>query len=164
MVFGNSIFYYSYFSFSLIQAKVDAAIALADQGQEKGLIKVATTNLQKDESDEVWYQHKLYDVLKRETFEDQEYVYLLQDKDEQQVLEQNDDYIGKEFSFLLKSNSSLRTRHKQQSIVDLHYIVPNFKNTDDIGVGNKDLFLRSASDTFSMFVEISAPPPRFSHC
>jgi hypothetical protein len=143
---------------------VDASIVLADQGRAKGLIKVATVDLQKDESGEAWFQNKLYDVLKRETKAGVEYVYLLRDMDEQQVLEQNNDFIGREFSFLLKDNCLLRNRPKPQSITDLYYLIPSHKNNTYLDIDGKNLFISPSKEASPIFQDVNTPPPRLAHC
>jgi len=84
IIFCNSLFYYGYFSISLLKAKIDAELALAKttvQGSDD-ILKVPVSLLQKDEKDEVWYNGNLYDVVERDTA----FVFLMQDEQEQNVL------------------------------------------------------------------------------
>ena len=81
-IFCNSLFYYGYFSFSLLKAKIDAELALAKTQVSDDILKVPVRLLQKDEKDEVWYNGNLYDVVERDTA----FVFLLRDEQEQNLL------------------------------------------------------------------------------
>jgi hypothetical protein len=87
-LFCNSLFYYSYFSFSLLKARLEAGIALAKTNPQADseILKVRADLLEKDGSDEVWYQGNLYDVAERDRINDTIYVFLLRDEEEQTVL------------------------------------------------------------------------------
>lgn len=87
-VFCNSLFYYSYFSFSMLKAKVEAKLALAKTSPQASpdILKVPVNRLQKDELDEVWYNSELYDVVERDRIDDTIYVFLLRDEQEQNIL------------------------------------------------------------------------------
>ena len=67
---------------------MEAQLALARVSPQAGpdvsqtgspILKVPVGQLQKDESDEVWYQGKLYDVVERDRINDTGYVFLLRD-------------------------------------------------------------------------------------
>src|SRR5580704_1759368 len=94
-VFCNSFFYYGYFSFSLLKAKLAAKLALAKMNPQASfdILKVPVCQLEKDESDEVWYGGKLYDVVQRDRINDTLYVFLLRDEQEQNVLTCNQKYF-----------------------------------------------------------------------
>jgi len=94
LVFCNNLFYYGYFSISLIRSKIAAALALAkiDPAASTNLLRVAVGRLQKDESNEVWFNNKLYDVVDRERTNDTTFVYLLRDEDEQTLVSGNQRY------------------------------------------------------------------------
>ena len=93
----------------MLKAKLDAKITLAKMGPQAGsavtnagsavtqagsdIIKVPVCLLQKDESDEVWYKDNLYDVVERDRINDTNYVFLLQDEQEQNVLAGNEKYF-----------------------------------------------------------------------
>ena len=87
-VFCNSLFYYGYLSCALLKAKLEAKLALAKINPRASLdiLKVPVCLLQKDESDEVWYDGKLYDVVERDRINDTLYVFLERDEQEQNVL------------------------------------------------------------------------------
>jgi hypothetical protein len=87
-VFCNSLFYYGYLSCALLKAKLDARLALAKINPRASLdiLQVPVSQLQKDESDEVWYDGKLYDVVERDRINDTLYVFLERDEQEQNVL------------------------------------------------------------------------------
>ena len=88
LIIFNTLLYYAYLNFEVIRAKVDAvdAISQLDYDQQAGLTKIPLINLDKDEDNEVWFQNKLYDVVKRETSNDTVYVYVIRDEKEQEVL------------------------------------------------------------------------------
>ncbi len=94
-VFCNSLFYYGYFSFSLLKAKLEARLALAklSPGDSSDILKVPVCRLQRDESDEVWYNNELFDVAERDRINDTDYVFLLRDEEEQDLLSFNHNYF-----------------------------------------------------------------------
>jgi hypothetical protein len=87
-IFCNSLFYYGYFSYSILKAKLNAKVALAKIRPQdcSDILKVPVSRLQKDESDEAWFDGKLYDVAERDRINDTVYVFLLRDEEEQGVL------------------------------------------------------------------------------
>jgi hypothetical protein len=93
-VLCNSIAYYSYFTLSMARVKFEALQnSLESDENAPGVLKVAVNKLDKDEEDEVWYQHKLYDVVIRKSINDTSYVYILHDSDEEQLLTDNCNYF-----------------------------------------------------------------------
>ena len=122
VIFCNSFFYYTYFSVSVIKAKFEASAAIGNSAIDNKYLKIEVAKLQKDESDEVWYDNKLYDVAKRESVNGAEYVYLLRDEEEQDVITKNNDYFKNDTGIFLGSNDKLSPQKKSQSITDNNYI------------------------------------------
>src|SRR5258708_969960 len=91
----NSLFYCCYFAFSIVSVKLEAGYKISQikEPQKTQVIKVPVNMLERDESDEVWYQHKLFDVISRGVINDTSYVFLLRDKDEEQLITENYNYF-----------------------------------------------------------------------
>jgi len=100
-VFCNSLFYYGYLSCALLKAKLDAKLALARINPRASfdILRVPVSLLQKDESDEVWYNDKLYDVVERDRINDTLYVFLERDEQEQNALVRQQKYFQGSFGF-----------------------------------------------------------------
>ena len=62
------------------------ALAKINPRASLDILRVPVAQLQKDESDEVWYDGKLYDVAERDRIDDTLYVFLERDEQEQNVL------------------------------------------------------------------------------
>jgi hypothetical protein len=119
-VFCNSLFYYGYFSFSLLKAKLAARVALAKispQGSS-GILKVPAGELQRDESDEVWYNNELYDVAERDRINDTVYVFLLRDEEEQHVLTLNENYFREDGGLLPAGGHQIMTIKRVPAVTD----------------------------------------------
>jgi len=103
---------------------LEAAKAVAAAGNEiKGLVvKVSAKNLQKDEVEEVWYNNRLYDVVKREKLKDTMYVFLVADDDEQNVLDIGAGYFQKNEANTTAGNCSQLLNKKDSFKFDDNYI------------------------------------------
>jgi hypothetical protein len=123
-VFCNSLFYYGYFSISLLKAKLAARIALAKMNPQAGsdLLKVPVFLLQKDESDEVWYQNKLYDVAERDRINDTVYVFLLRDEQEQKIISCNQNYLQDNYGPIQDGAHNLTMVKKPPVITDTEHL------------------------------------------
>jgi hypothetical protein len=171
IVFCNSLFYYGYFSISLLKAKLDAKIALAKMGPQAGsakmgpqggsdVIKVAVCRLQKDESDEVWYNDHLYDVVERDRINDTSYVFLLRDEQEQDVLTGNQKYFQDSCGVLPDGEHELTTIKKAPTITDTEHLT-NYRLTlsrQDCLVGSSPAAAKSPLS--AVCAKIPSPPPR----
>ncbi len=161
IIFCNSFFYYSYFSFSILKAKIEAVVAISNLDGHTKLIKVSTKELQKDESDEVWYNNKLYDVAKRESASGTEYVYLMRDEDEQDILNDNSDYFKNDSGFYLGDGYRPSLQKKSPCTTDYKYVIEATKKL--LSYSRSSTFL-SANDKYcfcSVNADVPTPPPRF---
>ena len=161
-VFCNSLFYYCYFSFSLLKAKLDAKIALAKTSPQASsdVIKVPVCLLQKDESDEVWYKNKLYDVVERDRINDTIYVFLLQDEQEQNVLACNQKYFQDNCDVLPVGGHEVTVIKKAPSITDTEQIL-NYQMTfapHDCLIGSS--LAANKSPLSAVCTETPSPPPK----
>jgi hypothetical protein len=162
IVFCNSLFYYGYFSISLLKAKLDARIALAKTDPQAGsdVIKVPVCRLQKDESDEVWYNDNLYDVVERDRINDTIYVFLLRDEQEQNVLTGNQKYFQDSCGALPAGEHELTVIKKTLIITDTEHLT-NYRLT----LSQYDCLAGSSpaagkSPLSAVCAEIPSPPPR----
>ncbi len=160
IIFCNSFFYYSYFSFSVIKAKFEASSVIGNAAAGNTYLKVQVANLQKDESDEVWYDNKLYDVAKRESINDTAYVYLLRDEDEQDIITQGSDYFKNDNGIFLSNGRQLSQQRKSLSITDNLYII---RSTGKIIYPTSLLMPPTVKHIFnftSLCTAVPAPPPK----
>ena len=160
IVFCNSSFYYTYFSFSIIKAKFEAVVAIGNLSTEKTYFKIRTAELQKDESDEVWYGNKLYDVAKRESVNGTEYVYLVRDEEEQDVLTENSDYFKNDTGVFFGTECKPNPQKKLQPITDNNYIINSSKK---IFCPTYSLRPPTVKYTFccsSICTDVLTPPPK----
>jgi hypothetical protein len=180
IVFCNSLFYYGYFSISLLKAKLEAKIALAKMGPQAGsptmspqagsptigpqagsdIIKVPVCQLQKDEKDEVWYNDNLYDVVERDRINDTIYVFLLRDEQEQHVLAGNQKYFQNSCGVLADGEHEFTVIKKVPTIIDTEHLT-NYMVT----FSQRDCLAGSApvagkSPLSAVCAEIPSPPPR----
>jgi hypothetical protein len=161
-VFCNSLFYYGYFSISLLKAKLDAKIALAKTNPQASsdIIKVPVCLLQKDESDEVWYNDKLYDVAERDRIGDTVFVFLLQDEQEQAVLTGNQRYFQGSGGVLPDGEHELTVIKKAPTITDTEDL-PNYQLTlsqHDYLIGSSPAACKSPLS--AVCAETPSPPPK----
>jgi hypothetical protein len=162
IVFCNSLFYYGYFSISMLKAKLAAKIALAKMGPQAGsdIIIVPVCLLQKDQSDEVWYKDKLYDVVERDRINDTDYVFLLRDEQEQNVLAGNQKYFQDTCGVLPVGEHELTAIKKAPTITDTEHLT-NYRPTlsqPDCLVGCRAATNKSLLS--AVCAEIPSPPPR----
>ena len=162
IVFCNSFFYYTYFSFSIIKAKFEASVTISNPGIEKIYFKIRTAALQKDEADEAWYNNKLYDVAERESINDTEYVYLVRDDQEQDVLIQNSEYFRNDLGIFLGSGYILSPQKKSQSITDNNYITASSKKIFWRSYLLCDPGIQYKFKLASFPAEVPTPPPRLA--
>ncbi|MBS1915727.1 MAG: hypothetical protein JST87_05580 [Bacteroidetes bacterium] len=163
-VFCNSFFYYSYFSFAIIKAKIEAAIEIRniDDHQIPFLLKVNVAALQKNEGDEVWYNNQLYDVAERKEINDTGYVFLLRDEDEQNILADNSFYFhndgnlfsGCGYKAPMIKNGIFTTDNNYITGQDVNYFLCIYFSKP-ITVKNKPHFI-------SACIDVLTPPPEFS--
>jgi hypothetical protein len=160
IIFCNSFFYYTWFYFSIIKAKIEALGAIANCDVEKTSIKIPVAELQKDESDEAWYNNKLYDVAKRESVNDTEYIYLLRDEEEQDVLNDNSDYFKNDPGAFLSSGYRLNSQKKAPVITDDNYFISAEKNISFFGYLFKPPTVKNKYCFISFCTDVPTPPPR----
>lgn len=158
-VFCNSLFYYGYFSFSLLKARLEARLALAKMSPQASsdILKVPVCRLQKDESDEVWYNNKLYDVADRERINDTVYVFLLRDEQEQNVLTCSQNCFQDDCG-VLSGGHKLKTIKKAPVITDTEHL-PNHQLTPS----QQDCPAAPAANKYPLSAdcaETPSPPPK----
>lgn len=145
-----------------MKAKLEAVVAIGNMRPEKVYFKIRSAELQKDESDEVWYDNKLYDVAKRESVNGTEYVYLMRDEEEQDVLTKNSEYFKNDTGINIDTGCTLNPQKKNQSITDNHYITAFskkiFYNNDALA----DPVIKCKTGLSSICAEVITPPPRLS--
>ena len=159
----NSVAYYGYFTLSMARVKFEAIQSRLDLDETApGVLKVAVNKLDKDEDGEVWYQHKLYDVVKRKTINDITYVYILHDGDEEQLLTDNGDYFRDENGIFCATSFKLPHSGKTISLSDYQYILTAIQKI------NHSVFTSSAPAVKNEYfpdrfgIEVPTPPPKYN--
>lgn len=124
------------------------------------IFKVPVCLLQKDESDEVWYNDKLYDVVERDRINDTLYVFLLRDEQEQNVLTGNQKYFQDSYGVLPNGEHELTVIKKAPTITDTEQLT-----NDRLTLSQHDCLAGSSpaagkSPLSAVCAEIPSPPPR----
>jgi hypothetical protein len=161
-VFCNSLFYYGYISCSLLKAKLDAKIALAKINSRASfdILRVAVWQLQKDESDEVWYDGKLYDVVERDRINDTQYVFLERDEEEQNILTRRQKCFQGNCGILAAGGNGVTATKMAVGNPDTEYIT-NYRQTFARHVS----MIKSSPAVYTaplsaLFTETPSPPPK----
>lgn len=161
LFFLNGLLYCGWLNIKLFLTHKTSKNALANfSAQQSEFQKIATNDLDKDESDEVWFKGQLFDVVKRERIKDTEYVYVAPDKEEQDVLDiifdhfQSDDH-----SLLLEEVNKITPLKHMSRAIDWHYILGRpqefFHHNPAIGA----LIIKTPPELTDAS-EVLTPPPR----
>jgi hypothetical protein len=161
-VFCNSLFYYGYFSFSLLRAKLEAKLALAKMSPlaSSDILKVPICRLQKDESDEAWYNNKLYDVAERDRINDTVYVFLLRDEREQNVLTCDQNYFQDDIGVLSEGGHNVTTIKKAPTITDTEHISNRQRTLSQYDCLIKPSPAANKYPLSAVCVQTPSPPPK----
>ncbi len=146
----------------MVKAKIEAAIAIKNINDQQipVLLKVPVTRLQKNEGSEVWYNNKLYDVVKSEQINDTGYVYLLRDEDEESILADNSVYFTQQMGCFSNGAYLSATIKNKVMITDTNYLVNAIAKLFPCGH-----FLQSPTVTnkfhfTSVDADVLTPPPK----
>jgi len=161
-VFCNSFFYYSYFSVSMLKAKLEAKLALAKTSPQASfdILKVPVWQLQKDELDEVWYNDKLYDVVERDRINDTVYVFLLRDEQEQNVLAYNQNNFQDDFGLLSDGSHKVTAPKKTAAITDTEHMPNCLLTLSQYDGPIKPSPAANKSSLSAVCAETLSPPPK----
>lgn len=167
ILFCEGFFYYSYFTFSFIKTKFEAFEKIAELKDNDNinstLVKIPVINLDKDESDEVWYHKELYDVVKREVSHDTSYVYLLPDNDEEDLITNNYNYFKTDTDNYCKGDF-FKINHTKvgKNTIDQYYL---FTNRRRIALYAAYIFTSTINNRYATDnadSEVPSPPPKKS--
>jgi hypothetical protein len=161
ILFLNGLLYCGWLSIELIisHTKAKNALSSLSASQQSELLKIRVSDLDKDESDEVWFNDELFDVVKRESIHDTMYVYVARDKDEQDVLESIFDHFRTD-NHLLPAGSNKVSRIKNiHRAIDLQYIIKRHPLLFHPFIEMRSVIIK-ASSLLPAASEVLAPPPR----
>ena len=154
--------YYGIYEALVIQAKYRSgqAIELLENQHRLQLVKIPVQAAQQYNSNEIWYQHQLYDVANRKTIGDTVYFYLYHDQEEQNILSKLDNLLRSEDNTLIPSSEKIIHFKHIGKIQDQSYPYSarlplqrtDFYATQFISAGDGDL------DT--SMAEVPTPPPK----
>jgi hypothetical protein len=143
-------------------ARLEAARKIADMGEGRSamLLKVPENKLQKDESDEVWYENKLYDVVKRAVIRDTQFVFLLRDEEEQDILNTGSNYFKNDENVFQNKNANLISVKKISFGVDYNYIAHLSEKIIADHFIHIPPTVKNKFYYASMSTDVPSPPPR----
>ncbi len=125
-----------------------------------GVLKVAVAKLDKDEQDEVWYQQKLYDVVKRKTINDTSYVYILHDDDEEQLLADNCNYFRDENGIFCATNFKIPHSKKTISLSNYQYLLIVIQKINHTNFTSSAPTVKNKYFVNLFNIEVATPPPK----
>jgi len=125
-----------------------------------GVLKVAANKLDKDEDDEVWYRHQLYDVVERKNENDTAYVYILHDNDEEQLLADNCNYFKDENGFFCATTLKIPHSKKTISLSDYQYILTGTQKINHISFTSSAPTVENEYYANRFNIEVTTPPPK----
>jgi hypothetical protein len=140
-----------------------AVIAMQISGNEMrndNFLKLPVTALEKDESDEVWYQHNLYDVAKRININGSEYVYLYHDTEEQQLLATHIDYFKYDPGLFGTKGIPSGSMKTIPGTTDYTYYFDALQKMQVIAETRKIQYLQSNFRVINVWDDVPVPPPR----
>jgi hypothetical protein len=88
LIVFSSLFYSGYFNALMFRAKEQAKEVIAAKECIDGfkIIKIPLSINKQSDEDEIWLDHRLYDIAKKEIINDTVYEYLYHDKNEENIL------------------------------------------------------------------------------
>ncbi|HEX9514012.1 MAG TPA: hypothetical protein VF939_26155 [Puia sp.] len=159
-----SLLYCGWLNIELLITHANSKNALShfsDQ-QQSELIKIPVCQLDKDQSDEVWFHDKLFDVVKRERIHDTVYVYVAPDKDEQDVLDMIFDHFRSEDCLASEDVNRVSPLKHISRAIDWHYILRQPQESFHPIPGICTINIK-ASPELTGASEVLTPPPRKIH-
>ncbi len=158
----SSFFYYGYYNALVFHAKEEAREAVADDNaKDLKLIKIPLKIASQNNEDEIWYDHQLYDIAKREIIKDTVYEYLYHDKVEQNLLTEIGAFFrSNDDSFIpaLPGTPVLKCIHTVPDQVYIFYSsVSALKYVSTLS----QIFSEKKYHILSKISEVLTPPPRF---
>ena len=159
----NSFFYFGYYDAILLNSKAAAASAIAKCGAGNNLllIKIPLSQKEKFAQHEIWYQHNLYDIVKRESVHDSVYIYLYHDNDEENVLSEIADFFQPDaynYLALLPGASVLKSFH---NFADTQYLHLKGWLLSSYNTSLKNYFKHKQFALPHTVFEVNTPPPKF---
>jgi hypothetical protein len=161
LFFLNGLLYCGWLNIKLFlthKTSQKALSHLSDQ-QQSEFQKIPAGDLDKDESDEVWFKGKLFDVVKRERNNDTEYVYVAPDKDEQDVLDIIFDHFRSDDHLLSENVNKISSSKHISRATNLHYIPVRLQRLIHHNSAVY-AFVMYASPGLADASEVLTPPPR----
>jgi hypothetical protein len=125
-----------------------------------GVIKIAVNTLDKDEKDEVWYQHKLYDVVRRKSVGDASFVYILHDDQEEQLLADNYNYFRDDNGIFCPADFKIPNSKKTISLPDYKYVLPGIQKKNISCFTSPTLTVNNEYYSNHFNIEVPTPPPK----
>jgi hypothetical protein len=162
LIMFSSLFYYGYYNALVFHVKQEAreAIADGDNAKDLKLIKIPLKIASQNDEDEIWYDHQLYDIAKREVIKDTVYEYLYHDKEEESVLAEIGAFFKSDddsFIAALPGTPVLKCVHTVPDQVYIFYSsVSVLKDRSTLA----QIFSEKKYNILSKISEVLTPPPR----
>ncbi len=161
ILFLNGLLYCGWLSVELIISHTKAKNALSQLSakQQSELLKIRVSDLDKDESDEVWFNDELFDVVKRESIHDTVYVYVARDKDEQDILESIFDHFRTDNRLMPAGSNKISRIKNIHRAIDLQYIIKRHSLLFHPFIEMHSVIIKT-SPLLPAASEVLIPPPR----
>jgi hypothetical protein len=161
IIASNNLFYYVWYQVSMAQVKADMqqTISLFDMGEQDRLLKVPVSELDKDESDEVWYGGNLYDVVKREMGKTN-YVYLLEDKKEENILSVVRSLFHTDSGNTPHMPCMLKSLKGNHGSLNFQYMIANNSPFSWTRQLSRNAYTTEICKIHSSYSDVQTPPPK----
>src|ERR1039458_7916841 len=104
----NVIGYFLFFGISEIRVKKEIAetISAGNLFSKTEIIAFPINAFNDQEQDEIWYNNKLYDILKKETKNDSIFFYVLNDQKEERLISKLGTHLEQDGTIIFHANNS----------------------------------------------------------
>ncbi len=162
----NSFFYCLYCNLCIWhrEEEVKASISNKSYDQSITLIKIPSAKIKKEflTEDDIWYKKNLYDVVKRQVIHDTVYIYMLPDKEEQNIVEKMNAYISDDISPASPGGCAINVIKNIVKVIPQPYIchsLPSYFFLNSNNTGNNEM----QYSTYFITAEIITPPPKATY-
>lgn len=157
----NIIGYYLIFDISDIQIKNQVAETISKISviSNAKMIKVHLSDIREYDKDEIWYNGKLYDILKKETKNDSLFIFILNDQKEEDLITDLGMYVERNFDAVFHGGAS---KHpvKAEPKNFLEKYLPNAATPwSDNFINTRTIYISTQDLDSSYILSILTPPP-----
>jgi hypothetical protein len=146
----------------IINSKRAAIEAIARTGDKNNLqlVKIPLSEKDKYIKHEMWYQHELYDVVKKEVANDSVYIYLYHDNDEENILSEIAGFFQCDVNNNYTAFPGCPVLKSMHTITDLHYLFFALQLLLKPGALYKKLHTNQYCALSTTAHKVNIPPPK----